>query len=89
MAKQTTPEGNFVKKETMFIVALITLVIGFLGGVFYSAMQSGPAERVQTTSAPPQQSQQQSGLTNEQPEIFCLWSRKWPPIRQMLMPGHN
>jgi cytochrome c-type biogenesis protein CcmH/NrfG len=66
MAKQTTPEGNFVKKETMFIVALITLVIGFLGGVFYSAMQSGPAERVQTTSAPPQQSQQQSGLTNEQ-----------------------
>jgi cytochrome c-type biogenesis protein CcmH/NrfG len=67
MAKQKTPEGNFVKKETMFIVALITLVIGFLGGVFYSAMQSsGPAERVQTTSAPPQQSQQQSGLTNEQ-----------------------
>jgi cytochrome c-type biogenesis protein CcmH/NrfG len=66
MAKQTAPEGNFVKKETMFIVALITLVIGFLGGVFYSAMQSGPAERVQTTSAPPQQSQQQSGLTNEQ-----------------------
>ena len=66
MAKQITPEGNFVKKETMFIVALITLVIGFLGGVFYSAMQSGPAERVQTTSAPPQQSQQQSGLTNEQ-----------------------
>jgi cytochrome c-type biogenesis protein CcmH/NrfG len=66
MAKQINPEGNFVKKETMFIVALITLVIGFLGGVFYSAMQSGPAERVQTTSAPPQQSQQQSGLTNEQ-----------------------
>jgi len=42
MAKQISPEGNFVKKETMFIVALITLVIGFLGGVFYSALQSGP-----------------------------------------------
>jgi len=65
MAKQTSPEGNFVKKETMFIAALITLVIGFLGGVFYSALQSGPAERVQTTSAPPQ-SQQQSGMSNEQ-----------------------
>lgn len=66
MAKQMSPEGNFVKKETMFIVALIALVIGFLGGVFYSALQSGPAERVQTTSAPPPQSQQQSGMTNEQ-----------------------
>ena len=66
MAKQNSPEGNFVKKETMFIVALITLVIGFLGGVFYSALQSGPAERVQqTSSAPPPPAQQQSGMTNE------------------------
>jgi len=67
MAKQVSQEGNFVKKETMFIVALITLVIGFLGGVFYSAMQSGPGGTVQSTSAPPQQQpQQQSGMTNEQ-----------------------
>ncbi|MBW2472037.1 MAG: tetratricopeptide repeat protein [Deltaproteobacteria bacterium] len=67
MAKQKSPEGNFVKKETMFIVALVTLVIGFLGGVFYSALQSGPAERVQSGSGPPQpQQQQQSGMTNEQ-----------------------
>ena len=67
MAKQISPEGNFVKKETMFIVALITLVIGFLGGVFYSALQSGSTGTgVQTTSAPPQQSQQQSGMSNEQ-----------------------
>ena len=67
MAKQISPEGNFVKKETMFIVALVTLVIGFLGGVFYSALQSGPAERVQSVSGPPQpQQQQQSGMTNEQ-----------------------
>lgn len=61
MAKQISPEGNFVKKETMFIVALITLVIGFLGGVFYSALQSsGPPQPQQ------QQQQQQSGMTNEQ-----------------------
>lgn len=61
MAKQKSPEGNFVKKETMFIVALITLVIGFLGGVFYSALQStGPPQPQQ------QQQQQQSGMTNEQ-----------------------
>ena len=68
MAKQTTPEGNFVKKETMFIVALITLVIGFLGGVFYSAMQSGPAERVQTTSAPPQTAYCAASVCNRERE---------------------
>ena len=67
MAKQKSPEGNFVKKETMLIVALIALVIGFLGGVFYSALQSGPTGSVQTTSAPPHPQQQHtSGLTREQ-----------------------
>jgi cytochrome c-type biogenesis protein CcmH/NrfG len=67
MAKQKSPEGNYVKMETMLIIALITLVIGFLGGVFYSALQSGPTGSVQTTSVPPQQQQQQApGLTSEQ-----------------------
>jgi cytochrome c-type biogenesis protein CcmH/NrfG len=66
MAKQNSPEGNFVKKETMLITALIALVVGFFGGVFYSAFQSGPTGSVQTASAPPQQQQQQPGLTNEQ-----------------------
>ena len=66
MAKQKSPEGNYVKKETMLIVALIALVIGFLGGVFYSALQSGPTGSVQTASAPSQQEQQQPGLTSEQ-----------------------
>jgi cytochrome c-type biogenesis protein CcmH/NrfG len=67
MAKKKSPEGNFVKKETMLVVALVALVVGFLGGVFYSAIQSGPTGNVQTTSAPPQQQQQQQpGLTGEQ-----------------------
>lgn len=67
MAKQKTPTEGMVKKETMFIAALITLVVGFLGGVFYSAIQSGPAERIQTSSAPPPPPpQQQQGMTNEQ-----------------------
>jgi len=66
MAKQDSPEGNFVKKETMLIIALIALVVGFLGGVFYSALQSGPTGSVQTASTPPQQQQQQAGMSNEQ-----------------------
>jgi len=65
MAKQQTTEGNFVKKETMLVVALVAMVVGFLGGVFYSAMKSGPSGSVQTASAPPQQ-QQQPGMSNEQ-----------------------
>lgn len=68
MAKQKNIEGNFVKKETMFIVALIALVLGFLGGIFYSAMQAGPKGSVQITSAPAGSSpqQQSQNLSNEQ-----------------------
>ena len=67
MAKQKSPEGNFVKKETMLIAALVALVVGFLGGVFYSALQSGPTGSVRNASTPPpQQQQQQSGMTSEQ-----------------------
>lgn len=65
MAKQKNPEG-FIKKETTLVVALIALVVGFLGGVFYSAIQSGPTGPIQTASPPSQQQQQQSDLTSEQ-----------------------
>jgi cytochrome c-type biogenesis protein CcmH/NrfG len=70
MAKQKNSEGDYVKKEIMLIVALIALVIGFLGGIFYSAFQDGPTGSVQTASAPagppPQQQQSQPNLSNEQ-----------------------
>ena len=66
MAKQKSPEGNFVKMEFMLIVALIALIVGFLGGIFYSALQSGPSGGIQTASGPPQQQQQQGGLSSEQ-----------------------
>lgn len=67
MVAQKKSESGMVKKETMLIVALIALVVGFLGGIFYSAMQS-PSGNVQTASAPPPPSQQQSqsNISNEQ-----------------------
>ncbi len=65
MAKQKSPETGLVKKETTMIVALVALVVGFLGGIFYSAMQSSPSGPVQTTSGPPQQ-QQQPGFSSDQ-----------------------
>lgn len=69
MAKQTKPEGNLVKKQTMLIVALVTLVIGFLIGIFYSAFQTDPSRDVQTASVPagpPQQEQTQPNLSDKQ-----------------------
>ena len=67
MVAQKKSESAMVKKETMLIVALITLVVGFLGGIFYSAMKS-PSGNVQTASAPPSSSQQQSqsNISDEQ-----------------------
>jgi len=67
MVEQKKSESGMVKKETMLIVALIALVVGFLGGIFYSAIQS-PTGSVQTASAPPPPSPQQSqpNISSEQ-----------------------
>jgi len=55
---------NYFKKETVIIVTIVMLVIGFLGGVFYSALKtpSGTSQYSGTQSAgqPPQDSQQQA-----------------------------
>ena len=68
MDKQKKSVEGMVKKETMMIVALVGLVIGFLGGIFYSAVQS-PSGRVQTASVPSGQSappQSQQNMSDEQ-----------------------
>ena len=70
MARQKNIEGNLVKKEIMYIVALVALVIGFLGGIFYSALQTGPQGSAQIASVPagssPQQQQQPQNMSSEQ-----------------------
>ena len=53
----------------MFVVALVALVVGFLGGIFYSALQAGPKGNVQNASAPagsPPQQQQSQNMSSEQ-----------------------
>ena len=54
--KKDKIEG-FVKKETLLIVSVIMLIIGFLGGVFLTVYKSGSALPVQ---------QQAQNLTNEE-----------------------
>ena len=59
---------NYIKNETAIMVTIVALVIGFLGGVFYSALNSppgGPQYSVaQSTGQPSQDSQQQADRTS-------------------------
>jgi len=41
MGKQKETDGQYVKKETMLVVALVAVIVGFLGGVVFSAYTSG------------------------------------------------
>ena len=41
MGKQKETDGQYVKKETMLVVALVAVIVGFLGGVVVSAYKSG------------------------------------------------
>jgi len=41
MGKQKETDGQYVKKETMLVVALVAVIVGFLGGVVFSAYKSG------------------------------------------------
>ena len=61
-------ESEYVKKETMIIVAFICLGIGFLGGIAFSIYKAGPTMPVQSTGTPPQMppQQQPQGPTPEQ-----------------------
>ena len=65
--KDETPEIGYVKKETMFWVATITLVVGFLIGVVLTVYKSRSGLPVQSSpqgsqSAPPSNSDQGSSV---------------------------
>ncbi len=55
LSTETNIPAGFIKKETMWLVAVIALAIGFFGGVVFSAFKS-PA----STPQPAQQTKQQS-----------------------------
>lgn len=69
MSKKEIADKDYVQKNTMLLVAFITLVIGFLGGVVLSAYKSStavtaPANMPQQQAEP--QPQQQQGPSAEQ-----------------------
>ncbi len=70
MAKETQAGlTGYVKKETMLIVALIALVVGFLGGVTYSSFKFGTGTPVQT-SVPSQQTSRDQGVSEKQVDMI-------------------
>ncbi len=82
MTKTSNPGSDYVKKSTMFGVALICLAIGFFTGVIFSIYRSGPTIP-QQASAPPVQadptgrSQELDALireTSQNPENVAAWT---------------
>ena len=61
MSENKMQGNDFVKKEIAYIIALVALVAGFLGGVVFSAYKGGTQTRIVQTgtqqSMPPQASQ--------------------------------
>lgn len=51
MSNEEKQPTNLVKKETLYMVAFICLVVGFLGGIVFSVMKS-PAPTSQTALSP-------------------------------------
>ncbi|MCF6291580.1 MAG: tetratricopeptide repeat protein [Desulfobacterales bacterium] len=66
MARKQVPAANYVKRETLYIAVFVALVTGFLGGVFYSALKSGPAGQV--PAGPPAQAAAPDQISTDQAE---------------------
>jgi cytochrome c-type biogenesis protein CcmH/NrfG len=65
MAKKNEVGSEYVKKETMLLVAFIALVVGFMGGIVFSVFKSDSKEPVQA-AAPQPQVVEEKGPTPEQ-----------------------
>ena len=88
MAEKKKYSGQYVKKETMMVVALVAVMMGFLGGVVFSAYNSSPGLNVPASGLPDQVSQKKNisnklkqevrGLEKEvsvHPENIVAWVR--------------
>lgn len=67
MSKQKETNGQYVKKETMLVVALVALIVGFLGGVVFSAYNSSQGLNGSASDLSGQTSQKQN-ISNKLPQ---------------------
>ena len=60
MGRQKETNGQYVKKETMLVVALVAVIVGFLGGVVFSAYNSSPGLNESASDVSDQASQKKN-----------------------------
>ena len=75
MAKKETTENGMIKNSTVLLISLITLGIGFLGGVVFSAYKSGSGVPV-PQAAPQQQASQEQQITEDQAKRILVLEKE-------------
>lgn len=72
MTNNTNIPDGYIKKETMWFVALVALAFGFLAGIVFSVYKSGPSPAPVTPQAIQQQSQNPSTDAQTTQNILAL-----------------
>jgi len=75
MAEKHNKKNDYVKKDTMLIVAIVALAIGFFGGVVLTVYKTRTQESVKTPMPPPQAQTVQGDVTEMAAKIFELEKR--------------
>ena len=75
MAKKETTETGTIKNSTALLISLITLGIGFLGGVVFSAYKSGSGVPI-PQAAPQQQASQKQQITEDQAKKILVLEKE-------------
>lgn len=70
MSGQSESEKGCVKKETLLIAVVVSLVVGFLAGVVFSVYKSGSVEHV--IPAPPPATQSQDASIQQAGQMLAL-----------------
>lgn len=72
MADRSNKRDDYVKKDTMLIVAIVAFAIGFFGGVVLTVYKTRTGESVKTPAPPPQAQPAQDNRTEMAAKIFEL-----------------
>jgi cytochrome c-type biogenesis protein CcmH/NrfG len=72
MEKEIKTDGTTVKKETMWLMAAIALVVGFLGGVVFGVYKTGSDKPIQKSMVSQPEEKDQGASVERAAQIFQL-----------------
>lgn len=88
MEEKIKPDSKTVKKETMWMVACVALVVGFLGGVVFGVYKSGTGTSIQKSMISQTNEKEQDisvesaaqifeleKMANEKPDDVATWTK--------------